>query len=190
MGLTKTWTEKLVLICTHLRLSLLLQRKQQHSRDRRTTSRNVTSVPAAITPIRWLGSEIDRHVKFAKKYNWGVQNRSDLLLNAQRLRSNWKYRIPKSSISSLNPKQENVQSVLSHKINSDKDYDHLVHKWINWHEIWDMKLVEGQLYNLVVKKLLWYRRLHTIKANEHYKHIAECQICTDSNHCKYQTFKL
>lgn len=35
-----------------LRLCLLLQRKQQHSRDRRTTSRNVTSVPAAITPIR------------------------------------------------------------------------------------------------------------------------------------------
>lgn len=40
----------------------------------------------------------------------------DILLNAQSLISNSKYRIPKSSISSLNPKQGIMQSVgpLSH----------------------------------------------------------------------------
>lgn len=42
---------------THLWSSLCRQRHQQHSSESRTISKKETRVPAAITPIRWLGSE-------------------------------------------------------------------------------------------------------------------------------------
>lgn len=42
---------------THLWSSLCRQRQQQHSSESRTISKKETRVPAAITPIRWLGSE-------------------------------------------------------------------------------------------------------------------------------------
>lgn len=42
---------------THLWSSLCRQRQQQNSSESRTINKKETRLPAAITPIRWLGSE-------------------------------------------------------------------------------------------------------------------------------------